>query len=84
MKKFTFLLFILVVGFTINDVQKEIIILNWQFIDNPDINATENNNFSFDNAVFIDEVNSLPVFSKIYSLADNGKEFQDYFGKPCF
>ncbi len=84
MKKFTFLLFILVVGFTINDVQKEFIILNWQFIDNPDISTTEAEIFSLDNAVFIDAVYSLPVFSKIYSPADNEKDVKFILENPVF
>ena len=62
MKKYIFLLFIIIVGFTVGDVQKELIVLEWN-----DIMVFENgdsvcNELNFDDAGFPDSETQYSCF----------------------
>lgn len=64
MKRFIFLLFIIVVGFTGGDVQKELVVLKWndsQIVEN---GITVCEELNFENAAFPDFEAKLPVFIK--------------------
>ncbi|MDB4583778.1 hypothetical protein N9164_11545, partial [Draconibacterium sp.] len=62
MKKYIILLFIVIVGFSVNDVHKEFITLNWGKIDLAnDINPNKFD-LSFENANYLGDENSLPVY----------------------
>lgn len=64
MRRYFFLLFIIVVGFSISDVQKERIELNWH------INSDETGKpiVTFDNAFFDNAEPNVPVFSSVRTL----------------
>lgn len=75
MKRYLFLLFIIVVGFTAGDVQKESIVLQWN-----DVLISENGVFvcrelNFENAGFPEAGTNLPVFYKIIHLENNNKDY---------
>ncbi|HSH20498.1 MAG TPA: type IX secretion system sortase PorU, partial [Draconibacterium sp.] len=75
MKKYFFLLFIIVVGFTGGDVQKELIVLNWN-----DVKITENgisvfNELNFENAEFPYSETHIPFFYQIYNLININQDF---------
>ncbi len=76
MKKYLFLLFIILAGFAGSDVQKELIILKWN-----DNLASENGvrvlkELNFDDAGFPDPESNIPVFHKIFDLNGNNAEFK--------
>ncbi len=75
MKKNAFLLFLFIAGFTANDVQKEFISLNWNFVDEKEKNAGIFDEFSFENAVILQSESGIPVFTKIYPLNGKGYDF---------
>ncbi len=81
MRRYLFLLLAFLLGFTVDDVQKEFITLNWYFVDHPDGGKFEN--ASLDNAVFPD-VNSVPVFTKIYPLKSVSQSFRVVVENPVF
>ncbi|MBK6282049.1 MAG: hypothetical protein IPF54_04700 [Draconibacterium sp.] len=75
MKRFIFLLFIIVVGFTGGDVQKELIVLKWndsQIVEN---GITVCKELNFENAAFPDFEAKLPVFYKTYNLENGNQDF---------
>ncbi len=75
MKRFIFLLFIIVVGFTGGDVQKELIVLKWndsQIVEN---GITVCEELNFENAAFPDFEAKLPVFYKTYNLENGNQDF---------
>ena len=74
MKKYIFLLFIIVVGFSVNDVQKEFITLNWKKIDNPELFNNYSFDVGFEGAEYADTENAFPVYSQIFDIPEN----QDY------
>lgn len=76
MKKYLFLLFIIVVGFTDGDVQKEQIVLTWndsQIVENGSRVFAELN---FEDAGFPDSESDLPVFYRIYNLGKGSSKYQ--------
>jgi len=76
MKKYLFLLFIIVVGFTEGDVQKEWIVLKWddsQIVEN---GASVYAELNFEDAGFPDPVTNLPVFYRIYTLDNQTQNYK--------
>ncbi|MBT3383545.1 MAG: type IX secretion system sortase PorU [Prolixibacteraceae bacterium] len=84
MKKYIFLLFIIIVGFSVNDVQKDFITLNWEIPAN--LNSSDKNKiaFTFENAVFPDVNSSIPVFLKTYPLTNPTQDFRVVIDNEVF
>ncbi|WP_346856519.1 type IX secretion system sortase PorU [uncultured Draconibacterium sp.] len=81
MKKYIFLLFVILVGFSVDDVQKEIITLKWS----ESTGLAEGDAFvSFENANLIDSPNELPVYTRLYPLDNSGQSFRFIIEKPVF
>ena len=75
MKIFAILVFITFIGFTVGDVQKELIVLQWN-----DISVVENGNtvckeLNFENAGFPDAENNLPVFYRTFDLIKDNEDY---------
>jgi hypothetical protein len=75
MKRFIFLFFIVVVGFTVGDVQKELIVLPWN-----DVLVSENGvmvcrEMNFENAGFPDTETNLPVYYKIFHQENSNQSY---------
>ena len=68
MKRYFFILSLFVLGFSINDVHKEIITIDWKIPVNLDKNSFSNEELTFEGADYYPEVNSLPYFTKIYDV----------------
>lgn len=66
MKKYIFLLFVVIVGFSANDVQKEIITLDWTETSGRIENGAL---VFFENADFLDHGTELPLYTRLYKLA---------------
>lgn len=84
MKKYLFLLFIIVAGFTDGDVQKELVVLNW---DKSVFTVQENQNqpeFYFEGADFIEAGSAIPVFIRNYQLESENQDFKISLEKPVF
>ena len=71
MKRYFFILSLFVLGFSVNDVQREIIVLDWKFPESLDENSFSNGELTFPDAVYYPEESALPYFTKIYDLKDN-------------
>ena len=84
MKKYLFLLFIIIVGFTSGDVQKEFIILNWNDILISERGISVCRELNFENAGFPDSENNIPVFYKIYNLKDKNQDYNFSIENPVF
>ena len=67
MKKFIYLFFIIVVGFTVHDVQKEIITLEWIEI----LGKEENDAYVFFENSDVLTSHSLPAYSRVYKITDS-------------
>ncbi len=81
MKKYIFLLFVIVVGFSVDDVQKEIITLEWS----DKTGLAEGDAFvSFENTNLTDSPHELPVYSRLYPIPDKGKTFRFVVENPVF
>lgn len=77
MKKYIVLVFIIiVVAFTVNDVQKEFITLNWQEQNNLNLLESENLMPVFENAGFSEDEFHIPVYSKIFDLKNENQGFR--------
>ena len=75
MKKYIFLLFIVVVGFTGGDVQRELIKLNWIDVTETNNNKNGFDELNFDGAEFPDVETQIPVFHKVYNLSNGEQDF---------
>jgi hypothetical protein len=85
MKKVFFLLLIITLGFTSNDVRVEIITLNWQIINDPELKEAAGMDFTFENAAYPDAPqNMLPVFTRSYPLTGAGQDFRFVIENPVF
>lgn len=71
MRKYFFLLFIIVLSFSKSDVQKEHISLNW--LD--DSNQLMDSYLGFENAFYDSERPDIPVYTRIYNLDSKNKQF---------
>lgn len=84
MKKYLILLFIIVAGFTDGDVQKELVVLNW---NKSVYTGRENQNkpeLYFEGADFVDAASAIPVFVRIYHLNYENQDFKFSIEKPVF
>jgi len=76
MKKYLFLLFIIVVGFTGGDVQKEWIVLKWNDLKIVENGVSVFSELNFEDAGFPDAEANLPVFYRIYNLDNQTRDFK--------
>ncbi|HSO89448.1 MAG TPA: C25 family cysteine peptidase, partial [Draconibacterium sp.] len=76
MKKYLFLLFIIVAGFTVGDVQKEMIVLNWNELVKNENGISLYTDLNFENAGFPDSESNIPVYYRIYSLDNKNQDFK--------
>jgi len=76
MKRFLILLFVVIVGFSINDVQKESITINWIGIDNPDSQDGKSFMLNFENASFSDAELPIPIYSQNFILNNSNQDFR--------
>lgn len=84
MKRYTFLLFLFIVGFSINDVQKEFIVIPWQISDNIAENQALHPEITFANATFPYAGSTLPVYAENYSLLNASQDFRFVIENPVF
>lgn len=75
MKRYIFLLFIIMVGFTAGDVQKELIVLHWNDVLISEKGISVCKELNFENAGFPDAETNLPVYYKIIQLGNINKDF---------
>ena len=83
MKKYTFLFVLFIVGFTINDVQKEFIAISWKISDV----APQNSDgvfITFKDAAFPKAGSALPVYTKTYPLQNALQDFRFVVENPVF
>jgi len=76
MKKYLFLLFIIVVGFTGGDVKKEQIVLEWNDLQIEENGSTVIAELNFKDAGFPDPEANLPVFYRVYQLNSQTGEYK--------
>ena len=84
MKRYTFLLFLFIVGFSINDVQREFIVIPWEISDKIGDSQPLKPEITFTNATFPFTGSSIPVYSKNYSLANATQDFRFVIENPVF
>jgi hypothetical protein len=84
MKRLLFLLFILTVGFSVNDVQKEHIVLNWKSANSLQVAKERGIPYCFEGASFADFNELLPVYLRIYNLENQNQEFRIVVENPTF
>ncbi len=75
MKRIAFLLFIIVVGFTGGDVQKELVVLHWNDVVIVENGVSVCKELNFENAGFPDAESNLPVFYKSFDLASSNQDY---------
>lgn len=84
MRKFALFISIFIFAFTVNDVQKEFILLNWDFVADNGKPQNSADGFSSDNMVFVHSGKGVPVFSKIYPLQGMTSDFTVAIENPHF
>ncbi len=84
MKKFLFLLFIIVAGFSSGDLQKELIKLNWEYNDADISNVKSKLIPTFENAEFKGDLPNLPVYSRVFDLNSPDRNFLFSIENPVF
>ncbi len=81
MRKYIFLLFTVIVGFTVDDIQREVITLEWQ----DTAEETENNALVFfENAGFPESTGQLPVYTRLYNLEESFKSIRFLIENPVY
>lgn len=83
MSKYLYLLFIVIVGFSVSDVQKETLVLDWT----ENTGSEENNVLTFfENTDFLSNKDAvtLPVFTRLYNGPGNNKSIRFTIENPVF
>ncbi len=75
MRKFLFLMFIVVVGFSVNDVQREHVILDWNELSPAAAKGNGEVVLNFDDASFSDSNGILPIYSHQFDLRSGADNF---------
>jgi hypothetical protein len=72
MRKLLYIMFLFTVGFTVNDIQKEFIVLDWEIADEKD------NPFglTFNNAIYDEPNIFIPLYSEIIELDNPTSDFR--------
>ncbi|MEZ5105400.1 MAG: type IX secretion system sortase PorU [Draconibacterium sp.] len=84
MKKFLFLLFIVIAGFTLNDVQSELIVLDWNksiFIENSNVKIAD---LIFENPELAKTDLDLPVFFRTFDVKTDNQNLRFEIENPVF
>ena len=68
MRRFFLLLFVIIVGFTANDVQTEFILLDWKKMDEFQVRQHGGIECSFQEAVYPDAPSMVPFFARSYQI----------------
>ncbi|MDO8951104.1 MAG: type IX secretion system sortase PorU [Draconibacterium sp.] len=76
MKKYLILLFIVVVGFTVGDVQKEFIVLNWDKTVNIENGVQVYTELNFADAGFPDAESMIPVYFRVIKLDNPNQDYK--------
>lgn len=76
MKRICIVLFIFIAGFSVNDVQKELITLNWYFPRDIVSAVSAIGGMTFENADYPVTGSHIPVFIKNYQLTEPGQNFR--------
>jgi len=76
MKRYLFLLFIIVIGFSVSDVQKEFVNLDWQTLDSASNKSFGEIILNFEGAHFPVSDSPFPIYTKIYNLKNNKQDFK--------
>ncbi len=84
MKKYTLLLFLFIVGFSINDVQREFIAIQWEIYNIPEEAKLPGVIITFNDAVFPNAGSALPVYTKTYELSGGTQDFRFVVRNPVF
>ena len=75
MKRFFYILLLFIVGFTVTDVQQEVVVLNWNKTSNQvDIN-NGNRLLTFENASFDSNIPGIPVYTKKIQLQAPNQDY---------
>jgi hypothetical protein len=80
MNKYIYLLLILFTGFTVADIQKETIFLDWHVSLEPDNRL----GFTFENAGYSHPGSQAPLFFKIFSVEGPDHDYQFVLESPVF
>mgnify|MGYP000991417408 CR=1 FL=1 len=75
MKRILFLLFVIVVGFTVKDVQKEFVVLSWSEVKMSDNELDGGFFMNFEGAGFTESEIPLPIYFRSFDLKNNSEEF---------
>ena len=84
MKKYLFLLSIVFVGFTVGDVQKEFIVLNWDKTVITENGVQVYTELNFADAGFPDAESIIPVYFRVFNLANPGQDYKFSIENPIF
>jgi len=84
MKKYLFLLFIVVVGFTVGDVQKELIVLNWDKTVKTEKGIQVYTELNFADAGFPDAESLIPVYFRVINLDNPNQDYKFSIENPIF
>ncbi len=84
MKKYLFLLFIIVVGFAVEDVQKEFISLNWKETSITAEDIPVYAELNFENADFPVPGSLVPYYTRIFDVKDKNQNFNFSIENPVF
>lgn len=84
MKKYLFLLFIVVVGFTVGDVQKEFIVLKWDKTVITENGVQVYTELNFADAGFPDAESIIPVYFRVFNLDNPGQDYKFSIENPIF
>ena len=76
MKRFLILLSIVIVGFSVSDVQKETIVLNWMSLEMSDSEYDVEGILNFENASFSNDEIPIPIYSQNFKLNNENQNFR--------
>jgi len=85
MKRILFLFFVIVVvGFSVGDVQKEFIILEWGDAEVPGQEAVMDGFLGFENAYYTNSESPVPMYFQSFELSDEGQNLSFTIENPVF
>ncbi len=84
MRRFFLLLFVILVGFTVNDVQTEFILLDWKKINEFHVGQYGGIDQSFPEAVYPDAPSMVPFFVRSYPVTGASGRFRFIIQNPVF
>ncbi len=82
MKRFFFLLSVIAVGFSVNDVRDESILLQWHKIEASEAPGGNRLGVTFPDAVYPDVASGIPVFARSYTLPASNRGWRFVIEDP--